>query len=99
LAVTLAVTVPERSGVRIPCEEDHKEVTMGAVIAGSPARTTTFRDRDTADQADLGHETRPSWLWTLVEALAYAGAAFDPAAALAAQRFARIRDEELRGRS
>jgi hypothetical protein len=34
-----------------------------------------------------------------VEALAYAGASFDPTAALAAQRFARVRDEELgRGR-
>jgi hypothetical protein len=31
-----------------------------------------------------------------MEALAYAGAAFDPAAALAARRWARIRDEELR---
>jgi hypothetical protein len=31
-----------------------------------------------------------------VEALAYAGASVDPTAALAAQRFARIRDEERR---
>jgi hypothetical protein len=69
---------------------------MSAVIAGSPARTTTFEDRATAD---LGRETRRPWLWTLVEALAYAGAAFDPASALAAQRFARLRDEELRDRS
>jgi hypothetical protein len=32
----------------------------------------------------------------LVEALAHGGASVDPASALAAQRFARIRDEELR---
>ena len=31
-----------------------------------------------------------------MEALAYAGASFDPTAALAARRFARVRDEELR---
>jgi hypothetical protein len=31
----------------------------------------------------------------LVEALAYAGAAVDPAAALAATRLARLRDQEL----
>ena len=71
---------------------------MSAVIAGPRARTTHFQDRDPADHADLGRETGRSWLWTLVEALAYAGAAFDPAAALAAQRLARIRDEELGGR-
>jgi hypothetical protein len=37
-----------------------------------------------------------SWTWTLVEALVYAGASLDPTAVLAVQRFARIRDEELR---
>jgi hypothetical protein len=31
----------------------------------------------------------------LLDALANAGAAFDPAAALAARRWARVRDEEL----
>jgi hypothetical protein len=30
--------------------------------------------------------TKRSWIWTLVESLAYAGAVFDPAAALAARR-------------
>jgi hypothetical protein len=67
-----------------------------AVTADSPARTPTIQDREAADQADRGHEPRRTWVWTLVEALAYAGAAFDPAAALAAQRLARIRDQELR---
>jgi hypothetical protein len=42
---------------------------------------------------------KPSRLSVLLEALAYAGASVDPTAALAAQRFARIRDEEIhRGR-
>jgi hypothetical protein len=62
---------------------------VSAITADSPARTPTI-------QADRGHEPRRTWVWTLVEALAYAGAAFDPAAALAAQRLARIRDQELR---
>ena len=69
---------------------------MSAITADSPARTPTIQDREAADQADRGHEPRRTWVWTLVEALAYAGAAFDPAAALAAQRLARIRDQELR---
>jgi hypothetical protein len=42
---------------------------------------------------------QPSRLSALLEALAYAGASVDPTAALAARRFARIRDEEIgRGR-
>ncbi|HET7517374.1 MAG TPA: hypothetical protein VFN05_06720 [Actinomycetes bacterium] len=49
--------------------------------------------RDHTDR-DGGPERR-SWVWALVEALAYAGAAVDPAAALAATRLARIRDQEL----
>ena len=69
---------------------------MSAITANSPAHTPTIQDREVADQADRGHEPRRTWIWTLVEALAYAGAAFDPAAALAAQRLARIRDQELR---
>ncbi len=69
---------------------------MSAITADSPAHTPTIQDREFADQADRGHEPRRTWLWTLVEALAYAGAAFDPAAALAARRLAGIRDQELR---
>jgi hypothetical protein len=68
---------------------------VSAITTDSPARIPTIQDREVADQADRGHEPRRTWIWTLVEALAYAGAAFDPAAALAAQRLARVRDEEL----
>jgi hypothetical protein len=68
---------------------------MSAITTGSPARIPTTQDREVADQADRGHQPSRTWIWTLVESLAYAGAAFDPAAALAARRLARIRDEEL----
>jgi hypothetical protein len=53
------------------------------------------RDRRAADQLDRDCGAGPSWVWVLLKALANAGAAFDPAAALAARRWARIRDEEL----
>jgi hypothetical protein len=44
------------------------------------------------DAAPSDQDPRPeTWIWSLVESLAYAGAAFDPAAALAARRLARIR--------
>lgn len=65
---------------------------MSAITTDSPARIPTIPEREVADR---GHEPRRTWIWTLVEALAYAGAAFDPAAALAARRLARVRDEEL----
>jgi hypothetical protein len=68
---------------------------MSAIATGSPARIPTIQDREVADQADRGLQPKRNWIWTLVESLAYAGAAFDPAAALAARRLARIRDEEL----
>jgi hypothetical protein len=56
-------------------------------------RPTPALARDhAADRADR----EPSRLSALLEALAYAGASIDPTAALAARRFARIRDEEIR---
>jgi hypothetical protein len=68
---------------------------MSAITTASPARIPTIQDREVADQADRGLRPKRTWIWTLVESLAYAGAAFDPAAALAARRLARLRDEEL----
>jgi hypothetical protein len=68
---------------------------MSAITTASPARIPTIQDREVADQADRGLRPKRTWIWTLVESLAYAGAAFDPAAALAARRLARIHDEEL----
>jgi hypothetical protein len=66
------------------------------IIASSPTRPPAVRDAAARADLDREREARRPWLWTLVEALAYAGASFDPTAALAAQRFARVRDEELR---
>ena len=71
---------------------------MSIATASSPAPVPAIQDHDTATNA--GRSRRSSRIWVLVEALAYAGASIDPASALAAQRFARIRDEELgRGRA
>jgi|Tabmets5t2r1_1033131.scaffolds.fasta_scaffold74701_1 hypothetical protein len=72
---------------------------MSSLIASSPTRAPAVRDAAASADLDRRHETGRSWLTTLVEALAYAGAPFDPTAALAARRLARLRDEELlRGR-
>jgi hypothetical protein len=70
---------------------------MSTVIATRPASTPGIGDRDAAGHRnrDRRPEAMPSWFWTLVKSLAYAGAPFDPAAALATQRLARIRDQEF----
>jgi hypothetical protein len=70
-----------------------RRVTMSAVTADR--YTADRRDAD-RHRADHDRGTQRSWVWALVEALAYAGAAVDPSAALAATRLARIRDQELR---
>jgi hypothetical protein len=69
---------------------------MSLVTTSTPARVTAIQGDDAADHTDRGRGPERSWVWTLVEALAYAGASFDPTAALAAQRLARIRDQERR---
>ena len=69
---------------------------MSATTTRLPTSAPRTRDRDTGHPH---HHARPEpkrpWIWALAESLAYAGAAFDPAAALAAGRLARIRDQEL----
>jgi hypothetical protein len=92
--VTLTVTVSERALVTMLVNRITREDIRSVVTVSSPTRAPALRDRDTAGHAERDHKR--SWVWTLVEALAYAGASVDPTAALAAQRFARIRDEELR---
>ena len=70
---------------------------MSLVTIASPTRVPAIRDRDTADHVDhADRDPKPSRISLLLEALAYAGASIDPTAALAAQRFARIRDQERR---
>jgi hypothetical protein len=96
--VTLAVALSERSLVTMLRQQRHKggqdERRHRHLTDPNPG----LRDRDTAGHAARDHEPTRSWSWTLVAALAYAGASIDPTAAMAAQRLARIRDEEL-GRS
>ena len=69
---------------------------MSSLTASSPNPVPAARDAGASADLDREREGRRPWLWTLVEALAYAGASYDPTAALAARRFARVRDEELR---
>ena len=68
---------------------------MSHLIASTPTRAPAFRDRPDTDQADLGRE-RPSRLWALVEALAYAGAFIDPSGILAVQRIRQAEEEAER---
>jgi hypothetical protein len=69
---------------------------MSHLIATAPTRPPAFRDRDQAtDQADLGRE-RPSRIWVLLEALAYAGAYIDPSGILAVQRLRQAQEEQER---
>jgi hypothetical protein len=68
---------------------------MSAATISPPATAPRTRDRDTDHPSHPSPQPRRPWTWALLESLAYAGAAFDPAAALAARRLARIRDQEL----
>jgi hypothetical protein len=68
---------------------------MTTLTANSPAGALSTRDNET-DHTDRDRGGKPSRISLLLEALAYAGASIDPASALAAQRFARIRDQERR---
>jgi hypothetical protein len=73
---------------------------MSTVIISSPTPAPAIRERDAADRADRDREAKPSRMWALLEALAYAGAYIDPTGVLAAQRFAQMREmERHRGRA
>jgi hypothetical protein len=71
---------------------------MSLITADPPNRAPTIGGREGADHPDPDHEPEPSRIWVLLEALAYASAAIDPTGVLAAQRFARIREQEQRHR-
>jgi hypothetical protein len=71
------------------------------LIATTPTRPPAFRDQvdsgiDT-DHADRAREPKRSRLWTLIEALAYAGAIVDPSGILAVQRLRQAQEEERNG--
>jgi hypothetical protein len=73
---------------------------MSHLIASTATRAPAFRDQTGTDhtgtdQADLGRE-RPSRLWVMLEALAYAGAYIDPSGILAVQRLRQAQEEEKR---
>jgi len=65
-------------------------------------RAPAYRDRadqidaDRVGQAERGREARRSRVWTLIEALAYAGALVDPSGILAVERLRRAEAEEER---
>ena len=78
-----------------------KEIEMNQLIASSPTRTPAFRDRtatDPTDRTDADRQARRrARLWTVLEALAYAGAYIDPSGILAVQRLRQAQEEEQRG--
>jgi hypothetical protein len=71
---------------------------MSYLIASATTRPPALRD-DTTDHTD--HTSRDgerarSRIWTLIEALAYAGAYIDPSGILAVERLRQAKEEEER---
>jgi hypothetical protein len=67
---------------------------MSQPLAATATRAPAFRDHHT-HQADRDRETaRRTRLWTMIEALAYAGALIDPSGILAVQRLRQAQEEE-----
>jgi hypothetical protein len=72
---------------------------MSQLLATTATRPPAFRDREDTDhtgQADRDREARRSRLWTMIEALAYAGAFIDPSGILAVQRLRQAQEEAER---
>ena len=72
---------------------------MSELLTTTATRPPAFRDRtatDHTDQTDPAAERRRARLWTVIEALAYAGAFIDPSGILAVQRLRQAREEEER---
>jgi hypothetical protein len=70
--------------------------TMSQLTASTPTRAPTFRDRYDADRLDHDREPRRFRLWTLIEALAYAGAIVDLSGIMAVERLRRAKEEAER---
>ncbi|HSO52264.1 MAG TPA: hypothetical protein VL330_05855 [Actinomycetes bacterium] len=71
---------------------------MSHLIASAPtrARARAFQDRSETDHTDHDNDRARSRLWTLIEALAYAGAYIDPSGILAVERLRQAKAEEER---
>jgi hypothetical protein len=69
---------------------------MSHLIASAPARARAFQDRTPTDHTDRDNDRARSRLWTLIEALAYAGAYIDPSGILAVERLRQAKEEEER---
>ena len=67
---------------------------MSHLIASAPVRARIYRDQVDTDHTDRDTERSRSRLWTLIEALAYAGAYVDPSGILAVQRLRQAKEEE-----
>jgi hypothetical protein len=73
---------------------------MGELLTATATRPPAFRDRTGTDHTDhksaAAAERRRARLWTVIEALAYAGAYIDPSGVLAIQRLRQAHEEEQR---
>lgn len=71
---------------------------MSHMIASAPTRAPAFRDRqDTDHNANANDGERAhSRIWTVIEALAYAGAYVDPSGILAVERLRQAKEAEER---
>jgi len=71
----------------------HEGDTMSQLLATTSTRAPALPDRDDTDR---DREPGRSRLWTLIEALAYAGAYIDPSGVLAVHRLRQAQEEEER---
>ena len=69
---------------------------MSHLIASAPVRARIYRDLVDTDHTDRDTERSRSRLWTLIEALAYAGAYIDPSGILAVERLRQAKEAEER---
>jgi hypothetical protein len=72
---------------------------MSQLIVTTPTRPPAFRDQSDTEQVDRRAERRRARLWTLVEALGYAGAYVDPSGILAVQRLRWAQEKEAERRA
>ena len=70
---------------------------MSQLITSTATRAPAFRDDTDRDgHAGQGDERARSRIWTLIEALAYAGAHIDPSGILAVERLRQAKEAEER---